>query len=119
VHSPDRLARNYAYQVLLIDEWRRRGVELVFLNQPLGQSPEDDLLLQCKALLPNTSAQRSWSEVGAARRKCVGAKELEHDLCIALRVYQIKIEIGLRSTAVSQAVLEGGIIGRVIAFGQR
>ena len=29
VHSPDRLARNYAYQVLLLDEWRRRGVELV------------------------------------------------------------------------------------------
>jgi site-specific DNA recombinase len=24
VHSPDRLARNYAYQVLLLDEWRRR-----------------------------------------------------------------------------------------------
>jgi len=39
VHSPDRLARNYAYQVLLLDEWRRRGVELVFLNRPLGQSP--------------------------------------------------------------------------------
>ena len=30
VHSPDRLARNYAYQVLLIDEWRRRGVESGF-----------------------------------------------------------------------------------------
>jgi site-specific DNA recombinase len=25
VHSPDRLARRYAYQVLLIDEFRRRG----------------------------------------------------------------------------------------------
>ena len=30
VHSPDSLARNYAYQVLLIDEWRRAGVEVVF-----------------------------------------------------------------------------------------
>src|SRR5713226_4211404 len=36
VHSPDRLARNYAYQVLLLDEWRRRGVELVFLNRTPG-----------------------------------------------------------------------------------
>jgi site-specific DNA recombinase len=51
VHSPDRLARNYAYQVLLIDEWRRRGVELVFLNRPLGQSPEDDLLLQVQSIV--------------------------------------------------------------------
>lgn len=51
VHSPDRLARNYAYQVLLLDEWRRCGVELVFLNRPLGQSPEDDLLLQVQGIV--------------------------------------------------------------------
>src|SRR4051794_16418605 len=46
VHSPDRLARRYAYQVLLIDEFRRLGVEIVFLNRAIGLSPEDDLLLQ-------------------------------------------------------------------------
>ncbi len=51
VHSPDRLARNYAYQVLLLDEWRRRGIELVFLNRPLGKSPEDDLLLQVQGIV--------------------------------------------------------------------
>lgn len=51
VHSPDRLARNYAYQVLLIDEWRRAGVEVVFLNRPLGQSPKDDLLLQVQGIV--------------------------------------------------------------------
>src|ERR1700733_15625864 len=28
VHSPARLARRYAYQVLLIDEFRRAGVEI-------------------------------------------------------------------------------------------
>ena len=39
VHSPDRLARNYALQVLLLDEWQRAGVEVVFLNRPIGQSP--------------------------------------------------------------------------------
>jgi len=51
VHSPDRLARNYAYQVLLLDEWRRANVELVFLNRPLGESPEDDLLLQIQGII--------------------------------------------------------------------
>jgi len=49
--APDRLARNYTYQVLLIDEWRRAGVEVVFLNRPLGQSPEDDLLLQVQGIV--------------------------------------------------------------------
>jgi site-specific DNA recombinase len=51
VHSPDRLARKYAYQVLLVDEWQRAGVEVIFLNRALGQSPEDDLLLQVQGML--------------------------------------------------------------------
>ncbi len=51
VHSPDRLARKYAYQVLLVDEFQRCGVELVFLNRPLGESPEDDLLLQVQGVV--------------------------------------------------------------------
>jgi site-specific DNA recombinase len=51
VHSPDRLARKYAYQVLLVDEFRRAGVEVIFLNRELGQSPEDDLLLQVQGMV--------------------------------------------------------------------
>jgi site-specific DNA recombinase len=51
VHSPDRLARQYAYQVLLVDEWQRAGVEVIFLNRALGQSPEDDLLLQVQGMV--------------------------------------------------------------------
>jgi site-specific DNA recombinase len=51
VHSPDRLARKYAYQVLLMDEFQRRGVEVVFLNRELGRSPEDDLLLQVQGMV--------------------------------------------------------------------
>jgi len=51
VHSPDRLARKYAYQVLLVDEFQRCGMELVFLNRELGRSPEDDLLLQVQGMV--------------------------------------------------------------------
>jgi site-specific DNA recombinase len=51
VHSPDRLARKYAYQVLLVDELQRCGVELVFLNHELGRSPEEDLLLQVQGMI--------------------------------------------------------------------
>ena len=51
VHSPDRLARQYAYQVLLVDEFRRAGVEVMFLNRALGESPEDDLLLQVQGMI--------------------------------------------------------------------
>jgi len=51
VHSPDRLARKYVHQVLLVDEFQRAGVEIVFLNRSLGQSPEDDLLLQVQGVV--------------------------------------------------------------------
>jgi site-specific DNA recombinase len=51
VHSPDRLSRKYAYQVLLCDEFQRAGVEVVFLNRGLGQTPEDDLLLQVQGMI--------------------------------------------------------------------
>ena len=45
VHAPDRLARSYAHQVLLIEEFTRVGAEVVFLNRPIGDTPEDNLLL--------------------------------------------------------------------------
>jgi site-specific DNA recombinase len=51
VHSPDRLARSYAYQVLLLEEFRRCGLEVVFLNRPIGRSPEEDLLLQVQGMM--------------------------------------------------------------------
>jgi site-specific DNA recombinase len=51
IHSPDRLARKYAYQVLLVDEFRRAGVEVICLNRAVGHSPEDDLLLQVQGMI--------------------------------------------------------------------
>jgi len=51
VHSPDRLARRYAYQVLLVDEFQRLGVEITFLNRELGQTAEDELLLQVQGMI--------------------------------------------------------------------
>jgi len=50
VHSPDRLARRYAYQVLLVDELKKHDVEIVFLNRAIGASPEEDLLLQMQGM---------------------------------------------------------------------
>lgn len=51
VYRPDRLARKYAYQVMLVDEFQRAGVELVIFNRPLGPSPEEELLLQMQGMI--------------------------------------------------------------------
>jgi site-specific DNA recombinase len=51
VHCPDRFARNYAYQVFLVEELTEHDVEIIFLNRPLGQTPEDQLLLQVQGVI--------------------------------------------------------------------
>ncbi len=51
VHSPDRLARKYAYQVLLLEELSRSGVSVVFLNGPANRTAEDELLLQVQGMI--------------------------------------------------------------------
>jgi site-specific DNA recombinase len=46
VYSPDRLARRYAYQVVLLEEFRRAGCDVEFVHRPISDDPHDQLLLQ-------------------------------------------------------------------------
>jgi site-specific DNA recombinase len=51
IHSPDRLSRKYAYQVLLTEELARHGVETVFLKAPHTATPEDHLMVQFQGMI--------------------------------------------------------------------
>ena len=51
IYSPDRLSRKYAYQVLLVEEFSRNGVEVVFIKSPQGSTPEEQLLLQLQGMI--------------------------------------------------------------------
>jgi site-specific DNA recombinase len=46
VYAPDRLARQYAYQVLLLEEFQRAGCPVAFVHRPITDDPHDQLLLQ-------------------------------------------------------------------------
>ncbi|MGI8429319.1 MAG: recombinase family protein [Solirubrobacteraceae bacterium] len=51
-HAPDRLSRRYAYQVLLLEELARAGIEVVFAKEPEHSgSPEDELLRQFQGMI--------------------------------------------------------------------
>jgi len=50
-HAPDRLSRKYAYQILLIEEFARYGVETLFVKSPQGDSAEDQLLVQFQGMI--------------------------------------------------------------------
>jgi site-specific DNA recombinase len=46
--APDRLARKYVHQALLLEELERFGCVVEFLDRPLSQDPHDQLLLQIR-----------------------------------------------------------------------
>jgi site-specific DNA recombinase len=50
-YSPDRLARKYVYQALLIEELGRLGTEVRFLRGPKTETPEDALLVQFQGMI--------------------------------------------------------------------
>lgn len=47
---PDRLARKFAYQALLIEEFARAGTAVEFVRGPRGDSPEDQLMVQFQGM---------------------------------------------------------------------
>ena len=49
-YSPDRLARKFAYQALLLEEFARAGVRVEFVRGPRGDTPEDQLLVQFQGM---------------------------------------------------------------------
>jgi site-specific DNA recombinase len=46
--APDRLARKYVHQVLLIEELQQHNCQVEFLERPMSQDPHDQLLLQIR-----------------------------------------------------------------------
>ena len=69
VHSPDRLARKYAYQVVLMEEFNKHDVEVVFLNDIAGvASPEGNLLLQMQGMIAEYERAKILERTRRGRR---------------------------------------------------
>ena len=67
VYSPDRLSRKYAYQVLLIEELGRHGVETRFLNAP-SSGTADNQRQELNALVEQTRVSDALAGVGRDAR---------------------------------------------------
>ena len=69
VLAPDRLARNYAYQVVLIEEFTKHHVQVVFLNDIAGlASPEGNLLLQMQGMIAEYERAKILERTRRGRR---------------------------------------------------
>jgi site-specific DNA recombinase len=51
LHSPDRLSRRLAHQLVLLDEFKRAGVAVEFLTSPTEDTPEGRLLLNVQGVI--------------------------------------------------------------------
>jgi site-specific DNA recombinase len=51
IYAPDRLSRKYAYQVLLVEEFARHGVQTLFVKAPSAQTPEEHLMVQFQGMI--------------------------------------------------------------------
>ena len=48
ITSPDRLARKYVHQMIVLEEVERRGVRVVFIDRPPSDDLDDQLVLQIR-----------------------------------------------------------------------
>ena len=67
VHSPDRLARQFVHQAVLLDEFAKRHVEVVFLNQPAGDAWLPNAIATAAPVNPSHTALTRASIAAASR----------------------------------------------------
>jgi len=77
VLSPDRLSRKYAYQVVLIEEFRKASVEVVFFNRTVGETPEDNLLLQMQGMIAEYERAQILERTRRGKRHSAQCGEVE------------------------------------------
>jgi DNA invertase Pin-like site-specific DNA recombinase len=50
ITAPDRLARHFVHQMVVLDEWERAGIEVVFIDRPPSRDPHEQLVAVCASV---------------------------------------------------------------------
>jgi len=67
--SPDRLARQFVHQLVLMEEFAKERVQVIFLNQPSSEvSPESNLLLQMQGMFAEYERAKILERTRRGRR---------------------------------------------------
>jgi site-specific DNA recombinase len=82
--SPDRLARSYPHQWLLLEELKKSGCRVIFMENPFGDSPHGQLLAQMQGMI--AAYERSQIAERTRRGRLHKARQAEV-LPWAYRVY--------------------------------
>jgi len=83
IMNPFRLARNYGHQILLMEEFQRGDCEVIFIQRPIGQGPDEDLLLQMQGVI----AQYEHAKIQERTRRGKLHRMRQGELVSGQRVY--------------------------------
>src|SRR5712691_1844789 len=76
--NPDRLARNYTHQLMLVEEFKKLGVAITFVNRQIATSPEAQLLLQMQGVI----AEYEREKIGERHRRGKLHKAQQGKVCV-------------------------------------
>jgi site-specific DNA recombinase len=138
IYSPDRLSRKYAYQILLIEEFSRHGVNVDFIKSPKATTPEEELLLQFQGMI--AEYERAQISERSRRGKRYRAKTgsinvlsgapygyryikktdissafyevIEQQAEVVRRVFRLFTEDGLSINAIARELSDNGVVTR-------
>lgn len=63
-------SRKYTYQILLMEEFARHGVETLFVKSPQGDSAEDQLLVQFQGMIAEYERAQILERSRRGKRPC-------------------------------------------------
>jgi site-specific DNA recombinase len=72
IQSPDRLSRKYVYQMILLEEFQKFCSEIIFINCPISDNAESQLLLQMQGMISEYEREKIMER--ARRGKIHAAK---------------------------------------------
>src|SRR5215207_2670594 len=136
VAAPDRLARNYVHQVLLLEELQGRGCRVEFAERPMSQDPNDQLLLQIRGavaeyertliaegmrrgrlaklrsgqLLPFLRVPFGYRTDTERPRDPAGLRVEEYEAAIVRQMFAWYLEQGATLGTIARRLTEGGVL---------
>jgi len=135
--SPDRLARKQAHQIILMEEFQKRKIQVFFTTQVLGDSAEDRLMLQIQGSISEyerakiSDRTRRGTKHAVKKGQVLGTntpfgyrfvcktdKTLAHwevdpqEAETVRKVYDLYLNQGLKGTAIAKQLESDGIPSR-------
>jgi site-specific DNA recombinase len=136
ITAPDRLARKYVHQVLLIEELQQRGCLVEFVERPMSQDPNDQLLLQIRGavaeyertliaermrrgrlaklrsgqLLPWVRVPFGYRTDPEKPRDPAGLRVEEYEAAIVRQMFAWYLEQGATLGTIARRLTEGGVL---------